>query len=282
MKHETTHVAASMTACTRRQFCGCFLALGACTLAAPQFVSLARAQPVAGGYAFQLIFSDMVDTLQQSLQEQQRGLYLCCFRNYSFDGDFYLNQPGSLQQLVELRQLNCAIGTLVLSVDDVKIGKRVLPSPAKRAGLKRGDTIISVAGKPVVDEGQWAEANAVEKTGPVRVEYVRGGVIRVATVRRYLTDNGGFQFGITLMHVLDDDKAHAEERRVKGYYFTRDVTLSGALTNLNGDNGRSCIIGGSLRAKSINVAGANLRVNGKVELVSPTSGAARRFRSATV
>jgi membrane-associated protease RseP (regulator of RpoE activity) len=56
------------------------------------------------------------------------------------------------------------------------------PGPAKAAGLRRGDLIVSIGGKPVPTYGDVVSTIRTSPAGPVEVVYVRDGQRRTATV----------------------------------------------------------------------------------------------------
>lgn len=69
--------------------------------------------------------------------------------------------------------------------------------PAKAAGLRSGDEVVSLAGQPITTYGELVETIRATPPGPVDVRYVRDGARRtttadlVATQRPALTDETG-------------------------------------------------------------------------------------------
>jgi membrane-associated protease RseP (regulator of RpoE activity) len=56
------------------------------------------------------------------------------------------------------------------------------PGPAKAAGLRHGDRIVSIGGKPVPTYGDVVDTVRASPAGPVEVVFVRDGVRQTATV----------------------------------------------------------------------------------------------------
>jgi regulator of sigma E protease len=82
-----------------------------------------------------------------------------------------------------------------------RIGAVVSGSPAERAGLKAGDVIVSVAGRPIQGAPDQIFTNFVAAVsgaapGPFPIEYLRGGKTGTATVSPRRDPDGSWKVGV--------------------------------------------------------------------------------------
>ncbi len=78
---------------------------------------------------------------------------------------------------------DCVVQEYELVKGDLRACRASDPAgPAKAAGLRHGDRIVSIGGTPVTTYGDVVDSVRASPAGPVTVVYVRDGVRRTATV----------------------------------------------------------------------------------------------------